>query len=180
MEKVKFVCSFCNVEQEIQLNSFKKKKTPYCRSCVPKAMQEGVRRPNSCRENNKRWKGGEYISTDGYKMIKVEDEYCESGRQKYKKEHILIYEEFLGRELQTERGGKGNRGEQLHHVDGNKLNNLIDNLAYCSNPREHMLLHCQLEEIAFELVRSGLIQFNKENNKYYIDKSFDYASTTNN
>jgi hypothetical protein len=77
----------------------------------------------------------------------------------YKKKHILILEKFLGRELKTQRG---NMGEQVHHIDGDKLNNKIDNLELCLDTREHRNFHCQLERVALELVRKNVIIFDKQ------------------
>jgi hypothetical protein len=115
---------------------------------------------------NKRWKGGEYTSSDGYKMIKCENEFDPSGRQKYKREHVLVCEKFIGRELKTQRGCMG---EQVHHIDGDKMNNEIDNLLLCPDTRYHKLIDCQLHKLAFELVRLGFIKFDYDAKKYYID-----------
>jgi hypothetical protein len=57
------------------------------------------------------YKGGT-ITAQGYKAIKLNG--------KYRLEHRLIMEEHLGRKLEP--------GEQVHHVDGDKLNNSIENL----------------------------------------------------
>ena len=100
-------------------------------------------------------------------MVKAEGEFHPSGRQKYKREHVLIYEKYLGRRLETTRGYNG---EQIHHIDGDKLNNSIDNLFLCANLTEHQLVHAQLEEIAYKLVREGKIIFNKEEKKYKLNE----------
>lgn len=163
-----YQCPICEKIQEISLWRLERKKTLFCQVCVSTGTQTGIKKPEFSREKSARWNGGEYISSDGYKMIKAEGKYHDSGRQKYKKEHILIYEKELGRELKTQ---KGNMGEQIHHIDGNKLNNDMTNLILCSDTREHRNLHCQLEEVSLELVRKGIISFNKENKKYYINEN---------
>ena len=101
-------------------------------------------------------------------MVKVSDSFLESGRQLYKRKHILIYESFLGREMITKKGGGG---EQIHHLDGDKQNNNIENLFLCSDSVDHRLLHGSLEQVAFKLVKSGLIKFNKKLKKYYINEN---------
>lgn len=57
------------------------------------------------------YKGGT-ITTQGYKAIKIGNKYI--------LEHRIIMEENIGRKL--------TRREQVHHIDGNKLNNDISNL----------------------------------------------------
>jgi hypothetical protein len=168
MKKVTYQCPICQEEKETTEWRFKRKKTLFCKNCVTIGTQKGLKKPQFSRENSARWGGGEYISSDGYKMVKAEGEYHDSGRQKYKKEHILIYEKELGRELKTQ---KGNMGEQVHHIDGDKLNNNFSNLLLCSDTQEHRYVHCQLEEVSFELVRKGIIIFDKETNKYKINES---------
>lgn len=165
MQRVIVKCENCKKDYEITKETLKKKKTNYCRKCYSKSTQKGIKRPQFSENNSKRWKGGEYISSDGYIMVKITDNYIDSGRQLYKRKHILIYEKYLGRELITQKGGGG---EQIHHIDGNKVNNSIDNLILCSDVKEHRLIHDSLEKIAFELVKTGLIKFNKKEKKYYI------------
>lgn len=53
------------------------------------------------------------------------------GKKSY--EHIKIMEEYLGRPLV--------KGEIIHHKDGNKTNNSIENLYLCKDIREHKLQH---------------------------------------
>jgi hypothetical protein len=167
MKRILYTCSLCNQAQETDEWRFKRKKTTFCQKCVSTGTQKGIKRPQFSGENSGRWGGGEYISTDGYKMVKVEGEFHSSGRQKYQPEHVIIYEKFLGRKLKTT---QGYRGEQVHHIDGNKLNNSLDNLVLCKDITGHRNLHCQLEEIAYELVRKGIIIFDKETNKYKLNE----------
>lgn len=74
--------------------------------------------------------------------------------------HREKMEEQIGRKLLDT--------EIVHHIDGDKSNDDIDNLYLCNNNSEHQLLHNQLEKIAFELFRAGKIIFNKENGQYYL------------
>ena len=55
--------------------------------------------------------------------------------EKHKREHRWVMEQFLGRPLK--------RDEQVHHLNGNRLDNRIENLIVMSN-RDHHLLHQQL------------------------------------
>lgn len=57
-------------------------------------------------------------------------------------------------------------GQIVHHVDGDKLNNGIDNLYLCDDHAKHLLCHRSLETIGFEFVRAGLITFNRSSGTY--------------
>jgi len=57
-----------------------------------------------------------------------------------KREHQLIMENYLKRKLL--------RGEVIHHIDSNKLNNQLDNLKLM-NRSEHMKLHISLRRIEY-------------------------------
>jgi len=162
-----FKCESCGVEKEIDFYKHQERKTNYCLNCCSIETQKGIKRPDKCGNNHARWNGGEYISTDGYKMLKCENEFHPSGRQKYKRAHVVVMEEHIGRELKTERG---NNGEQVHHIDGNKLNNNIENLVLCSNTSEHRMIEHQLTSIAFDLVRSGDIIFDHKTKQYKLKK----------
>lgn len=97
---------------------------------------------------NPNWKGGRSQLKSGY----VRDNL--SG----KNVHTLVMEQEMGRALA--------KPEMVHHVDGDKANNVLDNLVFCANPREHRLLHASLEQVAFELVRAGVIRFDKKTKQY--------------
>jgi len=75
-----------------------------------------------------------------------------------KREHQLIAEKMLGRSLQ--------KGEIVHHIDGDKGNNSVNNLYVCENIQEHNRIHGQLEALAFLLYQKNKIIFNKNNAIY--------------
>ena len=59
--------------------------------------------------------------------------------------------------------------EIVHHLDGDKSNDDINNLWLCKDNTEHQMLHDELEKLAFELYRLGYIKFDKEIGHYYLD-----------
>jgi hypothetical protein len=90
------------------------------------------------RENSPSWRGG-VTFTAGYRC-RYQPEHPRAHQNGYVYEHILIAEKGLGRSLV--------RGEVVHHIDGNKLNNSPDNLAVLQSQAEHVKLHRQESEQA--------------------------------
>lgn len=65
-------------------------------------------------------------------------------------------------------GRKLEKGETVHHIDGEKGNERDDNLHVFANPSEHTLAHASLERIAFQLYKRGLIRFDPESGLYVL------------
>lgn len=106
---------------------------------------------------------GNALAVDSNKQRKFLP-YGNTGRKYFKNEdgrftHRAVAEEKLGRLLKD--------GEIVHHVNMDKLDNSIDNIHVCSSNSNHLVVHRQLEQIAGELVRVGLIGF--KDGKYFID-----------
>jgi hypothetical protein len=99
------------------------------------------------------WKGGKHNSGSYNKTMAKE--HPRADRYGYVPEHILVVEKNIGRYI--------NDGEIIHHIDLDKKNNDISNL-YITNRSEHLKIHHQLELLAVEMMKAGLIKFN--NGKY--------------
>lgn len=72
------------------------------------------------------WKGGRH-KRNGYIFINI-------GPNKYKQEHRIVFEKYLGRELGPE--------EIVHHINGIKTDNRIENLELmdrAEHARHHMI-----------------------------------------
>lgn len=89
------------------------------------------------REKNSNWKGGRRTSR-GYVLVLLPD-----GRTV--REHRLVVEQALGRKLSDE--------EKVHHFDGDKTNNNIENLSIISQSA-HAKLHTTLDRLR-EMGRKG-------------------------
>ncbi len=75
------------------------------------------------------WKGGFMINKYGYKLI-YSPNHPNTPKNFYIMEHRLVMEKHLGRYLKLE--------EIIHHVNGNKLDNRIENLKLYKNTYEHI------------------------------------------
>lgn len=83
------------------------------------------------------WKGGRSVASNGYVLVRVGAEHHLSDVRGYAYEHRLVAESKLGRRLLP--------GEQVHHIDNNKLNNDPTNLEVVAGAAEHRLRHRKAE-----------------------------------
>lgn len=145
-KKVIKCCDFCPAERVVALRDIyrSRKKTSHgldaCKKCTMK--QSGISRR----------KGGTLIG-DGYYA-----QYDNEGKRQLL--HRQIIEKAVGRKLL--------QSEVVHHIDGNKLNNNINNLCLCVSDSEHRSAHVSLETVGFDLVQKGLVIFDSNIKKYYI------------
>jgi len=68
-------------------------------------------------------------------------------------EHVLEMEKHIGRYL--------TKTECVHHVDGNKANNNIENLFLCKDTGHHRRLHAKMERFVFALMNQDRVVFDK-------------------
>lgn len=88
------------------------------------------------REKHGNWKGGRKLANKNgclYWMILMPEHPRAKNNSGYVYEHILVAEQKLGRPLR--------KGEVVHHIDGNGLNNDPNNLLVLPSQSEHMKIH---------------------------------------
>lgn len=176
-KKVVCICDMCGLESIVIWHNYtesQKKKNnsglTYCKLCTHEKFKtvnigrpghsKGKRFPELSGSKSKRWKGGSYIGTDGYRLVHIGNDDQEIKWNNYRKEHMVIMEKVLGRPLQ--------QGEIIHHIDGNKLNNNPENLVLFPDEKTHRQTHNQLERLSMRLVRLGYIIFDKNTNTYTV------------
>jgi len=76
--------------------------------------------------------------------------YVYLGDRKHRTTHRYVFEQFLGRKLY--------KNEQVHHINGDTLDNDINNLILLSRS-EHRKTHNSLQLCVLELYKNGVIGF---------------------
>lgn len=85
--------------------------------------------------NNHRWCGDKRTNYQGYVLVRNPSHpLCDING--FVREHRLVMERHLGRIL--------DRQENVHHINGDKSDNRIENLVVCSNSEHHRLFHNDL------------------------------------
>jgi hypothetical protein len=87
-------------------------------------------------ENHPNWNGGSFISANGY-IYKYAPNHPSLRGTRYIFEHRLVMEKHLGRYLKDE--------EVVHHINGNRTDNRIENLMLFRNSGEHIKYHNDLK-----------------------------------
>lgn len=91
----------------------KTNKSSLCKNCYSQKL-----------DSNGNWKGGKHKSQKGYILVKTPEWTKNNG---YKFEHVLVMEEKLGRLLLP--------GENVHHKNGVREDNCIENLELWVKPQ---------------------------------------------
>lgn len=112
-----YKCINCSADFRRSKSEIKRGRTKYCGLKCSGLSHRGI--------NNHNWNGGSFITSSGYKMVYI-------GAKKYIPEHRYLVEKKTGKKLGD--------NYDVHHKDGNKLNNSIDNLEILKKGT-HTALH---------------------------------------
>ena len=139
-------CQVCNKEFRTYPSKIKIGRGKYCSkecclSVTNKALEENGRKTRFNKQRTPHNKQG-YTYTisrsGGKKYILIHSpEHPNCSKKGYIREHRLVMEEHLERLLEKD--------ELVHHIDGDTLNNSIDNLMVVSD-KEHRQIHSRLPQ----------------------------------
>ena len=158
------ICDICGDRREVKLatveknRKYRKREQDLCISCGNKKHYQ--QNPLPVGEDNPRWKGG---LNNGYQFVYWRDPV--SGRSCKKREHRIVVESHLGRELSS--------AEKVHHVDMVKTNNDLQNLYLCATEKDHQSVHASMEECGFQLL-TRKIWFDPDARLYGLQKCPPY------
>lgn len=153
-------CETCSIDREISWHAARQKSTHICRGCTTTSYLTGRKysKEHCAAIRKANLKKGWRMQGNGYKAIHTPDHpSVKNPRCPYVMEHILVMEKHLGRYLKS--------SEMIHHINGDKLDNRIENLYLCSGKNRtearqmHNACHTSAEELIFELVKQGKIRF---------------------
>ncbi len=112
-------------------------------------------------EKNYNWKGGRRMKSSYIYILKPEHPFC--GKDGYIAEHRLIMEEKLVRYLTKE--------EKIHHINGIKNDNRIENLILCKNTSEHGIISKSLFKCVKDLMEFGVLVFDNDKKVYEVNQN---------
>ncbi len=90
--------------------------------------------PNSHGRTNTNWKGGVKWTAAGYKQILVPPGTHGANKRSYMMEHRKVMQDHIGRPL--------DKGEIVHHRNGIKADNRIENLEIVTHARPNGTVIC--------------------------------------
>lgn len=141
-------CETCGKERWVQV-THGEPKSHRCHSCVNGERNRNpeliAKRKTHRGDKNYAWKGGKHTDIFGYVHILVQPNhplYCMANEGGYIREHRLMISNKIGRALETH--------EHVHHINGIRNDNRIENLMLLSrqdhNIYSHLCAKCELRK----------------------------------
>ncbi len=166
--KIKINCIICERERMIRASQLNRIKT-CSKECsilyrVKRFSDKNREKFSKAwnKKGNPRWKpiGAKRSDGHGYILVKIAEG---KGFKNWRQEHVHTIEKDIGRILDLKK-------ECVHHVDGNKENNNIENL-YLTTQSSHKKLHQSIfMDLVKELLEKKMIYFDKKNGFYKVIK----------
>lgn len=134
---------YCNMKSKVAKKQWK---NPIIRKRMSKAIKKACKFRNMRGEYSTRWKGGIKVDKSGY-ILKFSPKHPSAREHKYILEYRLVVEKQIGRYLKPK--------EIVHHINGIKNDNRIENLIIFKNHFAHHKWHMiqigvKPEEIIFD------------------------------
>ena len=120
-----------------------------CKRCC--ANRAAIKNRTLSKEKSHQWKGGRRLDTMGYVKVHFPG-HAFADSTNYVREHLLVAADAYGEDFVRENGGA------VHHIDGNKTNNSLENL-FVTTRKRNADYNSDLLRIAFSLVQAGVIEF---------------------
>ena len=92
--------------------------------------------------------GSKNHDANGYVRVKVSP-----GSGAWSKEYSMVMEKHIGRPIKS--------GECVHHINGDRRDNRIENLYLCFSTSQHSRIDQSVKRLLKGLIAKGMIRFNK-------------------
>lgn len=149
----------------------------YCQPCSIKIYSSGENNPakrQSVRDvMSKRTRGVPKKFLSGKNPRIIDKKHTVNGyvlawdrdRNTHVPEHRLVVEKNIGRQLAD--------SERVHHINGDKKDNRLENLALCATASQHNSVHGSILSCCQQLIEDGIIAYDRGQHKYFVNP--DYA-----
>lgn len=160
----KYYCKDCSKEID------KRGRSTYCHKCKYKHFKNPMKDKHHTKETKEligkkskekftdeyvekfqdKNKGKKHKSVNGYILIK---NYTHQNRNSHNEilEHILVMSKHINRPL--------TKSEIVHHIDGDRTNNKIENLYLYKNRKEHQEGHHSINKLIKVLLDKNIVKF---------------------